>query len=42
MRANAGTLDAELVRGTLRLFEQALDQSDLLPEFERLLGRARA
>ncbi|MBI4540162.1 MAG: hypothetical protein HY704_11710 [Gemmatimonadetes bacterium] len=42
VRANAGTLDAELVRGTLRLLEEALDQSDLLPEFERLLGRARA
>ena len=32
--------DAERVRSTLRLLEQALDRRDLLPEFERLLEQS--
>jgi hypothetical protein len=35
------TLDLELIRETLRLLEDALDQRDLLPELERSLARAR-
>lgn len=42
LRARAGDLNIDLVRSTLSLLEQALDQSDLMPEFERALGRARA
>ena len=36
-RAHGGTLDAERIRGTLRLLEEALSQSDLVPAFEQLL-----
>lgn len=32
-------LDAKVVRETLRLAEELLDQSDLLPAFEELLAR---
>jgi hypothetical protein len=32
-----GTLDAERIRATLRLLEEALSQSDLLPAFESIL-----
>jgi hypothetical protein len=39
--ANPEDLDLDLVRSTLRLLEEALDQGDLLPEFERVLRRAR-
>jgi hypothetical protein len=35
-------LDLELIRETLRLLEQALDQSDLLPLFEQVLLRTRS
>src|SRR4029453_5271702 len=38
LAANDG-LDLAVVRDTLRLLEQALDQSDLLPELEKLLAR---
>jgi hypothetical protein len=34
-------LDLDLVRSTLRLLEEALDQSDLLPALERARQRAR-
>lgn len=34
-------LDVEVVRETLRMLEQALDQSDLIPIFERIWARAR-
>lgn len=40
--ANAKSLDKALVRETLHLIEQALDQRDLLPEFERCLERSGA
>jgi Nucleotidyl transferase AbiEii toxin, Type IV TA system len=36
----ACSLDADRVRSTLRLLEQALDRRDLLDEFERLLRQA--
>lgn len=35
-------LDLELIRETLRVLEQALDQSDLLPLFEQILLRTRS
>lgn len=40
LRARAEALDIDLVRSTLALLEQALDQSDLMPELERALERA--
>ena len=39
--AKRGHLDIEQIRATLRLLEGALDQSDLLPVFERLLVARR-
>lgn len=39
--AKRETLDIQQVRETLRLLEGALDQSDLLPLFEQLLGSRR-
>lgn len=39
--ARGDTLDIAMTRSTLGLLEKALDQSDLLPEFERALVRAR-
>jgi len=41
LAAHPGDLDLELVRSTLRLLEEALGQSDLLPALERALVRAR-
>ena len=40
-RTRGGELDAERVRGTLSLLQQALSQSDLLPAFEAIAGRSR-
>lgn len=40
LRARVGDLDLDLVRSTLSLLEQALDQSDLMPLFEQALERA--
>ncbi len=40
--AQGGKLDVEDVRGTLRLVEEALGQSDLLPAFEGILAAVRA
>lgn len=37
--ATANALDVELIRATVRLLEEALDQSDLIPVLERLLKR---
>ena len=42
LAARLPELDLGLIRETLALLEQALDQSDLTPAFERLLARARA
>lgn len=42
LAAHPGALDLGLVRSTLRLLEEALGQSDLLPALERALDRARA
>ena len=39
LRARGAALDLELVRGTLSLLEQALDQSDLMPVLDRALER---
>jgi len=39
LRARGAELDLELVRGTLSLLEQALDQSDLMPALDRALER---
>ena len=41
LRARRATLNVDLVRSTLSLLEQALDQSDLMPAFEGALGRTR-
>lgn len=41
LRERLRDLDMELVRSTLRLLEDALGQSDLLPAFERELARRR-
>ena len=38
-RLHGRTLDGGRIEGTLRLLEEALGQSDLLPVFERLRGR---
>ena len=40
LRERGARLDLEQIRGTLRLLEQALDQSDLIAAFEADLGRA--
>lgn len=40
--AQGGKLDVEDIRGTLRLVEEALSQSDLVPAFEGILAAARA
>lgn len=40
LRARGRELDLELVRSTLSLLEQALDQSDLMPLFVQALKRA--
>ncbi|HSN97942.1 MAG TPA: nucleotidyl transferase AbiEii/AbiGii toxin family protein [Candidatus Nanopelagicales bacterium] len=40
LRARRDGLDLDLIRSTLSLLEQALDQSDLMPLFERALQRA--
>ena len=37
MLASAGMVDVRLIRATLRLLEHALDQSDLIPQFDRAL-----
>jgi hypothetical protein len=39
LHARSDTLDLALVRSTLALLETALDRGDLIPEFERILGR---
>jgi hypothetical protein len=41
LRERLGAIDADLVRSTLALLEDALGQSDLLPVFERELDLAR-
>lgn len=38
-RVHGGALDAERIRRTLRLLEEALSQSDLLPSFESIVAR---
>ena len=38
-RVHGRALDAERIRRTLRLLEEALSQSDLLPSFESILAR---
>jgi hypothetical protein len=40
LAAQGERLDEKLIRSTLALLEQALGQSDLVPELERLLARA--
>jgi hypothetical protein len=40
LAAQAPTLDVALIRSTLTLLEQALDQRDLLPAFEEAFARA--
>ena len=37
-RAHRRTLDAPSIRATLRLLEEALDQSDLLPAFDSIVS----
>jgi hypothetical protein len=41
LRARTEDLNVDIVRSTLSLLEQALDQSDLVPAFEQAFGRAR-
>jgi len=41
LRSRRAKVDLDQIRSTLGLLEQTLDQSDLLPEFERLLKVAR-
>lgn len=41
LKVGGSDLDLDLVRTTLTLLEQALDQSDLMPAFERVLDRAQ-
>lgn len=41
LKARGDDLDLDLVRTTLTLLEQAIDQSDLMPAFERALNRSR-
>lgn len=38
-RLHRGVLDADRIRGTLGLLEEALSQSDLLPAFDAIAGR---
>ena len=40
--AHADTLDVRYIRETLRMIEQALSQSDLMPIFEQALKRSRS
>jgi hypothetical protein len=40
LAARGAEVDRRMIRSTLRLLERALDQSDLLPQLERLLRRA--
>ena len=40
--AQGGKLDIEDIRETLRLVEDALGQSDLLPAFEKIVAAAHA
>lgn len=40
LRAQGSELDVSSIQETLKLLEQALDQSDLTPAFERLRGEA--
>lgn len=41
LAAHPDDFDVELARGTLRMLEEALGQSDLLPELGRAMDRAR-
>jgi hypothetical protein len=41
LAAHPNDLDVELARETLRMLEEALGQSDLLPELQRAMDRAR-
>jgi hypothetical protein len=41
LRERAGSLDLERIHSVLRLVEEALSQSDMVPTFERLLKAAR-
>lgn len=41
LAAHPDDLDLDLVRSTLRMLEEALDQSDLSPAFEQVLASAR-
>lgn len=41
LAAHPDDLDVELTRGTLRMLEEALGQSDLLPELQRAMDRVR-
>ena len=41
LAAHPDDFDVELAQQTLRMLEEALDQSDLLPELERAIARAR-
>ena len=40
-RLHGRSLDADRIRQTLRLIEEALGQSDLLPSFERIARPSR-
>jgi hypothetical protein len=42
LAAQRSSIDVALIESTLRLFEQALDQSDLLPKLRDLLRQADA
>jgi hypothetical protein len=42
LAAQGDAFDLDLARATLRALEQALDRSDLLPELQRALARARS
>lgn len=42
LAAHADDLDMDLVRGTVRMLEDALDQSDIMPALDQALTSARA
>jgi len=41
LAVHADDIEVDLIRATLRLLEQALDQSDLTPRFDQLLRRVK-
>lgn len=40
LRAGKGTLDVDAIRATLQMLEEALGQSDLIPQFDELAAQA--